>query len=382
MADSFTQVPPDSTGDKIDTEQLTVNAQTVERQRIQLAGTSDTAIAPVSLANGLLVDLGTNNDVATAGDIAHDAADSGNPVKVGGKAYTTLPTAAATLDRVDQTMTTQGGALIAGTDGTTPVNIEVNASGQLEVDIVAQQLSSLVVDLGADNDVVAAGDVAHDAADSGNPVKIGGKAFTTLPTAAANNDRVDLSMASQGGAVVAGDDAGTPREIAVNASGQLEVDLAAAQHGDLNVSLDSEAVVLGAGTAEVGKLAAGVASVGSVVQSGTHLHDNLSGAAQVEVKFASVDVASSGDNSIVALVAGKEIRVISYVLVASGGANTLFWNSSVGGALSGGMGLADTGGISAQSQTGLFETVAGEALELNLSAATSVDGHISYIEVD
>lgn len=35
------------------------------------------------------------------------------------------------------------------------------------------------------------GDVAHDAVDSGNPVKIGGKASSAKPTAVANGDRVD-----------------------------------------------------------------------------------------------------------------------------------------------------------------------------------------------
>ena len=39
--------------------------------------------------------------------------------------------------------------------------------------------------------VVAAGDVAHDTADSGNPVKIGFQAETTLPTAVANGDRTN-----------------------------------------------------------------------------------------------------------------------------------------------------------------------------------------------
>lgn len=38
---------------------------------------------------------------------------------------------------------------------------------------------------------VAAGDVAHDAADSGNPVKIGGKAVNADPTAVTANDRVN-----------------------------------------------------------------------------------------------------------------------------------------------------------------------------------------------
>jgi hypothetical protein len=39
--------------------------------------------------------------------------------------------------------------------------------------------------------VVAAGDVAHDSPDSGNPVKIGYQAETVLPTAVANGDRVN-----------------------------------------------------------------------------------------------------------------------------------------------------------------------------------------------
>lgn len=53
--------------------------------------------------NGLTVNLGTNNDVR--GDVAHDAADAGEPVKIGFKAYTldgTAPqTAVAEADRVN-----------------------------------------------------------------------------------------------------------------------------------------------------------------------------------------------------------------------------------------------------------------------------------------
>jgi hypothetical protein len=37
----------------------------------------------------------------------------------------------------------------------------------------------------------AAGDVAHDAADSGNPIKVGVKAANALPTAVANADRAN-----------------------------------------------------------------------------------------------------------------------------------------------------------------------------------------------
>lgn len=43
------------------------------------------------------------------------------------------------------------------------------------------------------NSVVAAsGDVAHDGVDAGNPIKVGTKAITTLPTAVAANDRANL----------------------------------------------------------------------------------------------------------------------------------------------------------------------------------------------
>ena len=54
-------------------------------------------------ANGLLVDLGANNDVVVVGNIAHDTGDSGAPVKVGMKAiaHGTNPGAVTAADRVD-----------------------------------------------------------------------------------------------------------------------------------------------------------------------------------------------------------------------------------------------------------------------------------------
>lgn len=182
-----------------------------------LTPVEDDAIAlRVNARGALWVDLetqldSTNDSVTAVGDIAHDAADSGNPVKIGGKAYTTLPTAAATADRVDQTMTTQGGALVAGTDGTTPRNVAVNASGQLEVDIAAQQGASLNVteasaaailsdtaimsgwDNAASDGATVSGDVAHNGVDAGEPVKVGMKTadIGATPTDVAAADRAD-----------------------------------------------------------------------------------------------------------------------------------------------------------------------------------------------
>lgn len=46
--------------------------------------------------------------------------------------------------------------------------------------------------LDAKGGVVVAGHVAHDAVDTGNPVKVGARALATLPTAVAASDRSDL----------------------------------------------------------------------------------------------------------------------------------------------------------------------------------------------
>lgn len=59
MADQFIQVPVDSTGKKVDTSELTVNLQTVERQRIVLADDATAAaLAKVQNADPGATDYG------------------------------------------------------------------------------------------------------------------------------------------------------------------------------------------------------------------------------------------------------------------------------------------------------------------------------------
>lgn len=96
-------------------------------------------------------------DTEVTGEIAHDAADSGNPVKVGGKATAAIPTSVTEADRV-------------------------NAS----------------FDLGGRQRVIASGEEAHDAADAGAPVKVGGKATAATATAVAEADRVNASFTLEG----------------------------------------------------------------------------------------------------------------------------------------------------------------------------------------
>lgn len=106
--------------------------------------------------------------------------------------------------------------------------------------------------------------------------------------------------------------------------------------------------------------------------------------AKSETQYAVIAAASIGDNTLVAAVAGKKIRVIAALLVASGGAITVRFESAAGGtALSGLMNLGADGQLPLpENGFGWFETVAGELLNLELSAATSVDGVLVYEEIE
>lgn len=99
-----------------------------------------------------------------------------------------------------------------------------------------------------------------------------------------------------------------------------------------------------------------------------------------EVQHAAIAAATAGDNTLVAAVTGKRIRVHALVLVASGGANTAALESAAGGtALTGDMDIADNGQlILPYNPAGWCQTVAGELLNLELAAATAVAGVLVY----
>jgi hypothetical protein len=142
------------------------------------------------------------------------------------------------LQLLDDVVATDGAAtptkgnLIAGQDGTNAQTIKTDTSGELQVDVltipnvtigaalpagtnaIGKLAANDGVDIGdvtitnasipvtdnggsltVDGTVTAsntAGDVAHDSADSGNPVKIGAVAKSADPTAVANGDRANL----------------------------------------------------------------------------------------------------------------------------------------------------------------------------------------------
>lgn len=100
------------------------------------------------------------------------------------------------------------------------------------------------------------------------------------------------------------------------------------------------------------------------------------------VKRAVIDNATSGDNTVVAAVTGKKIRVVQLLLVAAGTV-TVRWESGAGGtALTGQMSHLDAAGeVLPFSPIGWFETAAGSLLNLELSGNVSVDGVLAYVLV-
>jgi len=153
---------------------------------------------------------------------------------------------------------------------------------------------------------------------------------------------------------------GTVVGLASGATVGVEGPVSASQYGDWSVEL-------AAGTALIGRTAAGL--------DGSAVYD---GATALTPLFAKIAASASGDNEIVDAVAGKKIRVLRWGF-AAGGDVTAKWRSGSTD-LTGPRPLtkyAAAGG--APSPWGLFETAAGEALNLNLSAAVAVGGELTYV---
>lgn len=102
----------------------------------------------------------------------------------------------------DASGVTQTGASQENGGVHTPATILYDAAGN---PLVGQKTAAESIPVTFPSDASATeinGDVAHDAADSGNPVKVGGKAATSTPAAVSNGDRVNAYFDEYGRLVV------------------------------------------------------------------------------------------------------------------------------------------------------------------------------------
>ena len=100
------------------------------------------------------------------------------------------------------------------------------------------------------------------------------------------------------------------------------------------------------------------------------------------IKYAAIAAGSSGDNTLVAAVTDKKIRVLSMLVLVPSDLVIAFESSAGGTALTGDMELgAKRPLVLPFNPEGWFETVAGELLNLELAGATAVAGCFSYVEI-
>lgn len=99
-------------------------------------------------------------------------------------------------------------------------------------------------------------------------------------------------------------------------------------------------------------------------------------------KFAVITASSSGATQIVAAVSSKKIRVISFIFQCNAAVNVKF-QSHVTPTDKTGLfyNAANTGACGPYNPKGWFETISGEALDINLSGAVAVGGTLVYVEV-
>lgn len=89
--------------------------------------------------------------------------------------------------------------------------------------------------------------------------------------------------------------------------------------------------------------------------------------------------ATQGDNTLAALVANKNIRVLSLMLVAADATTVRFESNAGGTALTGIMTMiASTPFVLPHNPCGWFETVAGQLLNMELGSAVQVSGSFTY----
>jgi hypothetical protein len=106
---------------------------------------------------------------------------------------------------------------------------------------------------------------------------------------------------------------------------------------------------------------------------------------ELTVKYAKISCAASGDNTLVAAVTSKKIRILELYLISTGTVNVYFADGAstalIGDSTNKLALVANKDLHFGPSQFGITETASGQLLKINLSGAVGVSGYIVYVEV-
>lgn len=102
----------------------------------------------------------------------------------------------------------------------------------------------------------------------------------------------------------------------------------------------------------------------------------------MNVKYAVINANTSGDNTLVAAVTGKRIRVLAGSVICTSAGDVRFESGASGTALTGQYPVAANGGfVLPYSQVGWFQTASATPLNLELSGTLDCNGSLTYVEV-
>lgn len=199
---------------------VSVNAGTNYIGKVRLTdGTTDGEVVPLAGYNAQAVAVvdGSGSQITSFGGVQYTEGDtdasftgtmmlaeaSGNTaaaLQIDASGHLQIDIAAASTSL---TVSDGGGSITVDNNGTFAVQATLQSNSGVDVGDVtinnASGGSAVNIQDGGNSITVdgtvsatSAGDVAHDSVDSGNPVKVGGKAVSSEPTAVANADRANL----------------------------------------------------------------------------------------------------------------------------------------------------------------------------------------------
>lgn len=245
-------------------------------------------------------------------------------------ASSALPTGAATAARQDT-----GNASLSSIDAKTPALGQALAAASIPVVLTASQLSTL----------------------------------TPLGTVSVNQNgtwTVGLSAGSNAIGKLAANAGVTIGAVEIAASQTIGLSASTNNIGDVDVLTQP------ARAATTDTITAKLAT--DTIQNGT---------TALTPKYAKISASSSGNNTVVAAVTSKKIRVLGWNLVGNGAVNAKWQDGAGGTDLTGLYYVAAAGGgiCVPFNPVGWFETSSNTLLNLNLSGAVAVGGSLCYVEV-
>ena len=351
---------PSTIDKRVDTEQVDIGGVLVERERMQIAGVSSGAIAPVSSADGLLVQISSGSTFPVSSVTIQ-----------GGQSTAIISTASAirieSTVGFDSTVTLAAGSSIAVTQtaGTT---------------FVVTGTSNVII---SGNSTAIISTVSAIRIDSTGTLAVTGTSNVLLTTA--STVRVIISDGQSSVSISGGQSSAiisTASKIRIESTVGFDSTVTLAAGSTMAVTQTAGTTFQVTGTSNVSGSTVSI-STGQVAAM-QQTDQVAAGSSAITVSHANISLTSSGVATIVSSGANQRIRVLGWNLVcATTQVVTWFSDSSAGTTLAGPYPFAANGGISVPvTPLGWFQTSAGVGVDLvlKLEVAGNVGGSVTYIQ--